>query len=444
MASIQIGQEIQGYRILDRLGEGGMGVVYKALDIALDRVVALKTIGASLANDEFFWERFRREAKALAKLDDPNIVAIFALRETEIGLVMVMEFVDGLTLAQKIKQKGPIRYEEALPIVKQILTALGHAHQLGIIHRDIKPGNVMLTLKGEVKVTDFGLAKIQHTTDATMTMAPIGTLLYMSPEQARNSRQIDQRSDLYSLGMTFYEMLAGRTPFEAEASQINILKAIDKGDLPSPEQFNAALPAELCRIVMKALADDAKKRFQNAAEMLAAIAKFEAMPPPRKKLFSGKFTLFATLFAAPLVVGIVLALASLLFEYHSPWFNKKEPEKKIETPRDTSTVKEMLPISPALTHSALMQELAMLKDFETFQEKLRTYEQAMQVGVGRAEDFTPLDGCYVAVVDETSVLGFFQFKDNAYYAVPANEKFSALPAQFSGNRAIWLKDYSVP
>ena len=440
MAVLQIGQVIEEFKILGRLGEGGMGVVYQALDTALDRVVAVKTIGADLAHDEFFWERFRREAKALAKLDDPNIVAIFALRETAAGLLMVMEFVDGVTLSRKIKESGPLPVAAVLPMVKQMLAALNHAHQLGIIHRDIKPGNVMLTAKGEVKVTDFGLAKFQRAAEATMTMAPIGTLLYMSPEQAENSKQADARSDLYSLGMTLYEMLAGRTPFGAKSSQLEILQAIFAGGLPSPEKFNAALPRELCRIVMKALATNPAKRFQNAAEMLAAIAKFEAMPPPRRKFFSGKAALFATL----LVAALLAILSWLLREDRSSWFNQQEPEKKSGAPEDTSTAKVPPPVSPVRAHSALIQELAMIKDAKTFQEKLGACEETMQLSAGRAEDFAPLDGCYVAVLDETAVRGFFQFKNNAYYAVSSNEKFETLPAQFFGKSLIWVKDFSTP
>ena len=192
-----IGKIVDNYQITAVLGKGGMGVVYKARNMALEKDVALKMMDASLARDESFLKRFQSEAKALAKLQNPNIVTVYDLRETELGFCIIMEYVEGTTLAAKIKQWGPLPVKMAISVFKQLLTALDHAHKVGVIHRDIKPSNIMLTEQNIVKVTDFGLAKIQQVSAATVTMGTGGTLYYMSPEQVRGLSNVDDRGDIY-------------------------------------------------------------------------------------------------------------------------------------------------------------------------------------------------------------------------------------------------------
>ena len=177
-----IGKIIDNYKIIDILGKGGMGVVYKAHDTELDMDVALKMMESTVARDESSVNRFRGEARALAKMKNPNIVVVHALRQTDFGLYIVMEFVDGNTLAQRIEENGPIPLKTVLEVFRQLLSALDHAHKLGIIHRDLKPSNIMLTPDGVVKVTDFGLAKVRQSSASTMTVGTGGTLYYMSPE----------------------------------------------------------------------------------------------------------------------------------------------------------------------------------------------------------------------------------------------------------------------
>ncbi len=284
MQSSIIGKIVDNYEITAILGKGGMGVVYKAKDMTLDRVVALKMMDDNFARDEEFLKRFKSEAKALAKLQNPNIVSVFALRETEIGFALVMEFVDGNTLADRIRLQGAIPPAIALPIFKQLLIALGDAHRNNVIHRDIKPGNVMITSDNVVKVTDFGLAKIQQVINATVTMGTGGTLYYMSPEQIRALANVDARGDIYSLGMTLYETLTGRVPFETDATDFDIRQKIVEGKIPSPEKFNPALPKDLVQIVMKSIHRDPNKRFQTCAEMLEGLSKVDL------KRYNGKHT----------------------------------------------------------------------------------------------------------------------------------------------------------
>ncbi len=272
-----VGEVINDYRVLRELGRGGMGVVYEAENVHLERRVALKFITPTLAKDDSFIRRFKREAKALAKIVHPSIVTVYAFRPTDDSAYIAMEFIDGETLGERLNRQGAFTWDEALPVIKKLLRAFSYAHERGIIHRDIKPANIMLTEDGGVKVMDFGLAKsiAESTGETTATGGAVGTLLYMSPEQARGDKQIDQRSDLLSLGLTIYEMLSGRLPFEKSSGQFVIMKSIIEEDFPNLQRFNPDIPRHLAKVLMKALEKDPAKRYQSAAEMLEAIESFE-------------------------------------------------------------------------------------------------------------------------------------------------------------------------
>lgn len=272
----RIGKEIDGFKILSVLGRGGMGVVYLAEDLALSRKVALKMIDPHLAGDETFLRRFRAEARALARIDSPYIVRVHALRQTDVGLFIVMEYVAGGTIADRIAD-GPMPWPRALPLIKQMLHALDHAHGVGVVHRDIKPGNIMLSPEGVVKVTDFGLAKLhQQNVEATVTQGIAGTLNYMPPEQVKGQQDLDHRADIYSLGMTIYEMLAGQVPLDKGEGEYALLKKIVEETLPPPSRFVRDLPDGLVGIVMKSLRKEPNDRHQTAGEMLEEITSFEA------------------------------------------------------------------------------------------------------------------------------------------------------------------------
>lgn len=270
-----LGKIINKFRIDAVLGEGGMGIVYRAWDMVLERSVAMKMIHRSFMPHEISFRRFLAEAKILAKLEHPNIVPVYDLLEHEEGWFIIMQYVEGMTLAAIIAREGPMPYRRFSPICRQILSALGYAHRAGVIHRDIKPGNVLITLEGTVKVSDFGLAKYEHHPALTQSSSTAGTLCYMSPEQVRNLANVDQRSDLYALGMTLYEMLTGRTPFVPGAPPVDILNAILQQQFPPPSRIIATVPEPLSEMVMKALAKDPAKRHQSADEMLKTISRFE-------------------------------------------------------------------------------------------------------------------------------------------------------------------------
>lgn len=276
MSRSYIGKVIDNYRILESLGIGGMGVVFKAINTKLDKLVALKMIAPGLAMNEDFIRRFQKEAKALAKLADPNIVSIYDLRQENDQWYIVMEYIDGPNLSDIIRKKKGLNVYESISVVKQILRAIGHAHQANIIHRDIKPNNVMINSDGKVKITDFGLSKDQSVSQNTMTVQSGGTLYYMSPEHVKGFSFTDKRSDIYSIGMTFYEMITGNVPFQNLDTDFDIRESIVRKDFIKPSHFNPKIPKPVENIIMKSISKLPDDRYQNAEEMLEDIQRFEA------------------------------------------------------------------------------------------------------------------------------------------------------------------------
>ncbi len=205
------------YEIHEIIGVGGMSVVYKAYDNVDDRIVAVKILKEEFANDDEFVRRFKNESKAIAVLSHPNIVKVYDVSFGDKIQYIVMEYVDGITLKEYIQKQGIITWNDAVYFISQILKALQHAHDKGIVHRDIKPQNIILLSTGEIKVTDFGIARFSRTETRTLTENAIGSVHYISPEQAKGELT-DERADIYSLGVVFYEMLTGTVPFEADSA----------------------------------------------------------------------------------------------------------------------------------------------------------------------------------------------------------------------------------
>ena len=283
MKNTVVGKVLDNYRILQNIGRGGMGFVFKALNIKLNKIVAIKMIAPALAMNDNFMRRFEDEAKALAKLENPNIVRIYDLRSDSDYAYIVMEYVEGITLGRLIKEKGPIPWPHALKVFKQMLDAIEHAHKEGIIHRDIKPNNVLINRQGLVKITDFGLAKNQAEFGITQSATTGGTLFYMSPEQVRGLAYTDERSDIYALGFTFYEMLAGKTPFTPENTDFDIREAIIRKKFPPPHQLNKKIPVRLSKIVEKAIQKQPENRFQNVTDFIDAIDEFVRLVEEKRK-----------------------------------------------------------------------------------------------------------------------------------------------------------------
>lgn len=272
-----VGKRLDGrYEIREIIGVGGMAVVYKAYDCIEDRIVAVKILKEEFISNEEFINRFKNESKAIAVLNHPNIVKVYDVSFGDLIQYIVMEYVDGVTLKQYIGQQSSLRWKDAVYLTIQVLRALQHAHDKGIVHRDVKPQNIMLLADGTIKVTDFGIARFARSEHKTMTDKAIGSVHYISPEQARGE-QTDEKADIYSVGVMLYEMLTGRLPFEAESAVSVAIMQLQK-DPVLPRNINENIPLGLEQITMHAMQKDFHKRYRSAAEMLRDLEEFRRSP----------------------------------------------------------------------------------------------------------------------------------------------------------------------
>ena len=275
-----IGKKIEGrYEILELIGSGGMANVYRAFDHIEGRVVAVKILRDEFLSNEDFIRRFKNESKAIAVLSHPNIVKVYDVCFTDKIQCIVMEYIDGITLKEYIDQQHVLGWKEAVYFTEQILRALQHAHRKGIVHRDIKPQNIMLLSDGSIKVMDFGIARFARYETKTMTDIALGSVHYISPEQARGEAT-DERTDLYSVGVMLFEMLTGELPFEADNAVSVAIKQI-QAEPKRPRQINPNIPEGLEEITMKAMQKEIVKRYQTAEEMLRDVERFKQNPSIR-------------------------------------------------------------------------------------------------------------------------------------------------------------------
>ena len=272
-----IGKKLDGrYELLELIGVGGMADIYKAKDVTEDRVVAVKILKNEFAASEDFLRRFRNESKAIALLSHPNIVKIYDVGFTEKIQYIVMEYIDGITLTEYIERQGVLKWRDAIHFVTQILRALQHAHDRGIVHRDVKSQNVMLLSDGQIKVMDFGIARFNRETDKTISEKAIGSVHYISPEQARGE-VTDEKSDIYSVGVMLYEMLTGEKPFDGE-NPVSIALKHMQTDAKRITEINNTIPEGLEEITIKAMQKEPSKRYQTAGEMIKDIEEFKKNP----------------------------------------------------------------------------------------------------------------------------------------------------------------------
>lgn len=272
-----VGKRLDGrYEIKEIIGVGGMAVVYKAYDSIEDRIVAIKILKEEYASNEEFQRRFKNESKAIAVLSHPNIVKVFDVSFGDLIQYIVMEYIDGITLKEYIERTGNLSWNDAVNFTLQILRGLQHAHDKGIVHRDVKPQNIMVLADKTIKVTDFGIARFARNESQTITDKAIGSVHYISPEQAKGELT-DEKADIYSVGVILYEMLTGTLPFEAESAvSVAIMQLQTEPKLPT--HINPLIPLGLEQITMRAMQKDPKNRYKSAAEMLRDLEQFKRDP----------------------------------------------------------------------------------------------------------------------------------------------------------------------
>jgi len=279
MAPEKITENLGRYQILSELGQGAMGVVYKAIDPLIDRTVAIKTINLDLSRDELanFEERFYREAKSAGRINHPNIVTIYDVGKTDNIAYIAMEFLEGQSLKEVLDVHTPMSIDRIVDVAAQVADGLAYAHENGIVHRDIKPANIMLVRDNVVKITDFGIAQMP-TGSRTLAGTILGSPKYMAPEQVVG-KPVDGRSDLFSLGVVLYEMLTGETPFNGDNINTTMYRIVNEAPLP-PKMITPRIPAAFNNIVGKALAKKPEERYQNAMEMAHDLRNYKDLAEP--------------------------------------------------------------------------------------------------------------------------------------------------------------------
>jgi serine/threonine-protein kinase len=352
---LQIGSTLGDYQVVGILGAGGMGKVYKVRNVISDRVEAMKVLLPDLATAPDLADRFLREIKVQASLEHPNIASLHTAVRQDNQLLMLMEFVDGITLEQRLKD-GPIPVAQAVDCIRQVLSALEYAHAHGVIHRDIKPANMMLTPGGVVKLMDFGIAKASSDHKLTMTGTTMGSLYYMSPEQIQGAANLDSRADLYSVGVSLYELVTGKRPFDGD-SQFAIMSAhLEKTPVP-PISLDPRLPQALNDVILMSVAKTPDGRFQTAKAFANALGNVVAPPaavpvPPAARPAA---VAAAAAPAAPrskrglwMALGAVAAVAALVAAIElAPWKGSKAANPATIPPPQTATIPTQTAPAPA-------------------------------------------------------------------------------------------------
>jgi serine/threonine protein kinase len=317
-----IGLTILNYKIDSLIGKGGMGSVYLASHTQVNRKVAIKSLLPQFMANEEIKQRFKNEASTLAHLQHPNIVGLFDYVENEKGMFLVMEFVEGTPLDEFINNvTGPMPEKRAVPIMKEILAGFSYAHLKGIVHRDIKPGNIIITKNDGAKILDFGIARLMGdgNHNLTKTGTQMGTVFYMSPEQVQG-KKLDQRSDIYSLGITFYQMLTGINPYSKLTTEYEVFSQIVKEELPAPKDVYPGVPDYLASVIKKAMEKNPDNRFQSCDEFIKAIeekATVNQVSKPAIKQNNQKpvkkpSNVMATISLVTAIIGLIISFIPFL------------------------------------------------------------------------------------------------------------------------------------
>ena len=427
-----IGKTISHYRILDKIGAGGMGVVFKAEDLSLQRTVALKFLPPVFSMDQAAKQRFIHEARAASSLDHPNICTIFEIDETQDGQSFIaMAYYDGESLKEKI-DGGSLEPAQVVNISIQILHGLERAHEAGIVHRDIKPANIMITGRGEAKILDFGLAKLADQTALTQSGSTLGTMAYMSPEQI-HGKKADLQSDIWACGVVMYEMLSGSKPFEGEFEQAIMYSILNE----EPKAVDK-LPGEFLKIILKCLEKNPDQRYQSVTSIIQDLETMveqtginETRTPDRSRheyktqqKSKPKILKYKSIWVA--------LISSLVVVYLIIWYVAGSGES---TPVNVGgETNQSTNISPVIN------DLIQVDNTEKFMEKINTYRNSMQIIVGNKDDFDSPSGCYIFVLNEKKVEAAMRYTNDAYMNLKSGESISDLQEKYKGKKAVWVKE----
>jgi tRNA A-37 threonylcarbamoyl transferase component Bud32/tetratricopeptide (TPR) repeat protein len=432
------GENVGAYRIVDKLGQGGMATVYKAYHAALDRYVAIKVMHAAFLEDPNFLARFQREARIVAKLDHPHIVPIYDYAEHNGQPYLVMRFVEGETLKARVGS-GPLDRAEVLRIGEAVGDGLAYAHGQGVLHRDIKPSNILLTPEGGVYLTDFGLARMAEAGESTLSRdMMMGTPQYISPEQAKGIRELDARTDIYSLGVVLYELLVGQVPFTADTPYAIVHDHIFT-PLPMPRELNPDVPESIERVLLKALAKEADDRFQSVETLIAALENAlepsaqgrtadtitvpppstvsppaappeepkKAKPRPKKKR---QWLWIAAALAAILCIG-----AFLCFFVVVPWLRQREQQQaSVAHLEDQTSVAQ------------LMEQAQAAQDDGDWEKALELYQAAIEADPQTVDAYIEAGAALLRMHDDESALEMLEM------GIEANPNSQELHATMAG------------
>jgi len=427
-----IGKTISHYKIIELIGGGGMGVVYKAEDISLQRIVALKFLPPVFSTDQTARQRFVYEARAASSLDHPNICTIFEIDETQDGQSFIaMAYYDGESLKEKI-DRGALEPAQVVNISVQILHGLERAHEAGIVHRDIKPANIMITGRGEAKILDFGLAKLADQSVLTQSGSIVGTMGYISPEQILG-KKADLKSDIWACGVVMYEMLTGSKPFSGEFEQAVMYSILNE----EPAAVDK-LPGGFEKIIMRCLDKSPDKRYQEVHFIIQDLEKIGVQAdkretrtsdrsphePKTQKISKQNILKYKSSWAA--------LISSLVVIYLIIWYVAGSGES---TPVNLGGENNQ-----STNISPVINELIQVDNTEKFMEKINTYRHSMQIIVGNKADFESPAGCYVFVLNENEVEAAMQYTDHGFLNLKSGEIISDLQKKYSGQKAVWIKE----
>ena len=436
-----VGRTVSHYQLIEKIGQGGMGVVYRAEDLNLRRIVAIKFLRPDLISGDVQRQRFKKEAQAAASLNHPNIATIYHLVEIEDDVFFVMEYVDGQDLRDILEQSEILSIDRIIKYARQIAAGLKAAHDKNIIHRDIKPENIRITHDDHIKIMDFGIAKLPGNTRLTQEGSSLGTISYMSPEQTRG-QNVDKRTDIWSFGAMLYEMLTGEEPFKGHYNEAVVYSILNENPEPI-EHLRAHVPEFLKILTMKSLQKNPENRYQSIDDIIIAlkttstnvieIEKAEIQNSQNADLTSARSGLLRRYLKWVLPVALFVVII-IVFSVSQNYFPENSADKNNSVLTGIATVIN--------EHPQFIMELLSITDTPAFMNKLNELRKSMRIAVGNQEDFASPEGCYVFVLGLNQVEAVLRYQNDKFRNIATDEILETLADRYSGKSSIWIRDLS--